>query len=122
VEHLDALPQATGEEGIGANELEYGFSRLGLDHPKTAFRYVGWLKAQRTSDKDFVFVFVDPLDVGLKMLGSGFTMARLVVEENREQHLASSLLALKRLVPSLSGSVFWLCDLNAPALPVRPNV
>ena len=86
VKNLNSLPQAAGIEGVGLHEFEHRLFGVGFNNPQTASRCVVWLLTQGASDKNHVFVLVNPSNVCGELLGSELPVTWLVVEDDGEQH------------------------------------
>ena len=86
VQNLNSLPQAAGIKGVGLHELQQRLFGVSFNYPKPASRYVLWLLTQGASDKNYIFVLVNPLNVCAELLGSEPFVTWLVGEDDDEQH------------------------------------
>ena len=86
MQNLNSLPQAARIKGVGFHELQHRLFGVSFNNPKPASRYVLWLLTQGASDKNYIFVLVNPLNVCAELLGSEFFVTWLVGEDDGEQH------------------------------------
>ena len=93
MQHLDALTETTGVEGIAFHDFEYGGLRLSFDDPEASTGNILRFFTKRPGNKDCSLVLLNPSNVRFQTLSSQLPMTWLVSEEDGEQHLNEIWLA-----------------------------